>query len=307
MLRPCLFLALLLTGCAAPAVVSNAPEAPAEPVVRTTAAALPDARASLSDGDANTLAFHTYGGVPSCAAGRLLIRQGYVNCYSEARRVPLWVAFRVEPDFRNTPPREGRFDTFRKDPEVGNAVVHGDYTNSGFDRGHLAPYAVMGGDRDGDGVRAELRESVSDPDDERTVFEANYMSNMSPQRGVAFNRSGGVWFKTEALVRELVDDDGETVWVYAGPIYGPGVMERIGPEEDIEVPPAFFQIVVRERSGSDPLVLAFLLPHHERAHGEIEDFLVSIDVIEALTGLDFFASLAGVRDDFEERDTVRGW
>lgn len=252
---------------------------------------------------------HHFAGAPSCADGLLLVRTGYVNCYDEGRRVPTWVAFRVEPDYLNQPRRNGRFERFRTDPDMDRAVRYADYTGSGYDRGHLAPYAIMGGDRDGDGLYADLDESASDPDEERTVFEANYMSNMAPQRGVSFNRSPGVWRKVEQFIQDsLVAQEGATVWVTAGAIYGPAALDRIGPEGDIEVPPLFYQIVTRLDDDGAPIVLAFLLPHHERAHGEIEDYLVSVDVIEALTGRDFFHELPDpAEDDLEAADTFRNW
>ena len=57
-----------------------------------------------------------------------------------------------------------------------------------------------------------------------------------------------------------------------------------------------------------PVVLAFLFAHQRVRHGEIEDFLVSVDVIEALTGLDFFVGLdEDVEWMLEDRDTFENW
>ena len=75
-----------------------------------------------------------------------------------------------------------------------------------------------------------------------------------------------------------------------GLVVGRGEHETVGPEHDIVVPPMFFKIVIREgtEEGDLPIVLAFLFPHQRARHGELENFLVSVDVIEALTNLDFF-------------------
>jgi len=55
-------------------------------------------------------------------------------------------------------------------------------------------------------------------------------------------------------------------------------------------------------------VLAFLLPHHREAHGDIEDFLVSVDIIEALTGLDFFSEMKDeIEKPLEAEDTWLNW
>ena len=56
------------------------------------------------------------------------------------------------------------------------------------------------------------------------------------------------------------------------------------------------------------MVAAFLLPHHREKHGDIQDFLVSIDVIEALTGLDFFKDLEDELEEWlEDADTFENW
>ena len=71
----------------------------------------------------------------------------------------------------------------------------------------------------------------------------------------------------------------------------------------------FYKIVARQDPDVDEAVfLAFLFPHQRVAHGDIEDFLVSIDIIEALAGLDFFADLDdGVENVVEDADTFAMW
>ena len=257
---------------------------------------------------------HVHLGLPSL--DHLHVRQGYVMSYLEGARVPRWVAYHVVPSYRDTPPREGRFSSFRADPELDDPVVDGDYTGlfatRGFARGHLAPYGVMGGDRNQNGKTAE-----DDDVDAETVFQANYMSNIAPQHHSAFNGSGGLWFELERRIQDVwVEQQGNQVWVFAGCIIGPGEHEAVGPDNDILVPPMFFKIVVREPDRQDdpdelhdlPLVLAFLFPHQRQAHGEIEDYLVTVDVIEALTGLDFFNELSDpVEAELEDTDTVVNW
>lgn len=110
--------------------------------------------------------------------------------------MPRWVAYHVTPEYRDVPPREGQFETYRSDPDIDGEAGDDEYTgyfaSRGYARGHLAPYATMGGDRDNDGELAE-----DDEDDAQTVLEANYMSNMSPQHQGAFNGVGGIWYELE--------------------------------------------------------------------------------------------------------------
>ena len=249
---------------------------------------------------------HVYGGLPG--GDSVLVRNGFVLAYDPVRRVPSWVAYHIAPDYLNIPDRKGKYARFRADEAVQNPVDPDDYTNSGYHRGHLAPFFAMGGDRDRDGQYA----SDGDKEDAETVFQANRMSNIVPQFA-RFNGSGGLWYDLETWVREeLVKGQGREAWVFAGCIFGPGAHRKIGPDEDIWVPPMFFKIVVLKGPSDDrPVVLAFLLPHQSVTHKQKGEqtfpyFLVSVDVIEAMTGLDFFRGL-DAEDEIEAMDTWGNW
>lgn len=89
-------------------------------------------------------------------------------------------------------------------------------------------------------------------------------------------------------------------------------METVGPDDDIAVPNAFYKIIIRKpaEGGSKPRVLAFLFPHQRKRRGALEDFLVSVDLVEALTGLDFFGGLDMPAEDkaaFEAENTAGNW
>ncbi len=140
-------------------------------------------------------------------------------------------------------------------------------------------------------------------DDAKTVYEIMYMSNMAPQHHNNFNGSGMLWYKLETYVRDsLLDEQQKEVWVFAGCIYGKGSYDTIG--DGVEVPPMFFKIVVTETDGK-PTVLAFLFPHQIKKHGNIQDYLVSVNLIEAMTGLDFFPDLHST--DWKNMERTSTW
>ena len=248
---------------------------------------------------------HVYGGLPS--DDPVVVRNGYVLSYDPVHRVPAWVAYHIKPDYLKTPKRSGKYASFRRDPDVAGDVSPSDYKGSGYDRGHLAPYFAMGGDRDGDGLYA----ADGDPDDQLVVFEANRMGNIAPQHR-EFNRSGGVWHQLETWVREeLVRRQGREVWVFAGCVFGPGDFDRIGNGEAIHVPPMFFKILLYIRDSEQPTVLAFLFPHQQVARPRTREqafphFLVSVDLVETMTGLDFFQGVVG-EEAMESEDTWGNW
>jgi len=73
------------------------------------------------------------------------------------------------------------------------------------------------------------------------------------------------------------------------------------------VPYGFYKIVVRESQDSDRSdVLAFLYPHHEpykqKGPHEHLPYLVSVDYIEKLTGLDFLTVLPNNDEKAVERN-----
>lgn len=278
----------------------------------------------LTQADLESADINVYGGrdaLPTSDHDDLQIypivgKRGHILQYDSALRIPLWSAYKVEPSFRQTPQRTRRFAGFRgdDDPRITDPVVDADYVGlfNEWDlaRGHLAPYAVMGGDRNDNGVRAHLIESQSDAFDEQTIFQANMMSNIAPQYHSTFNGRPGIWWCIERWVQDcLVRESERTVWVIAGAIVGPGPTWLVGRDDDIAIPHAFYKIVFIEEPGRDtPIVLAFLTPHHRTAHAQIEDFLVSVDVIEGLSGFDFFTHEdEEIADLVEDTDSYEMW
>lgn len=268
---------------------------------------------------------HAHWGLPS--KEMVLVRNAYLVRYNEQHRVPEWVAYHITEDYLKTPYREQQFKKFHADPEINNPVKDDDYDGVGYDRGHLVPFKAAGGDRDSDGKYAmkdlngdgKFNKDDKDPngkyltddaDDLDTVKQVNYMSNIAPQHE-NFNRNGGHWWTLEGWVRKQLerDDIGE-LWVYAGCVFGQGEIEKIGPDKDITIPAAFYKIVIQKPAveSEPPKVLAFLFPHQRERQGDLDDFLVSIDTIEALIGLDFFSTMGEPQEkELESKGTWKLW
>jgi len=272
----------------------------------------------LSDRDKELYNEHLKFGQPNTED--LLIRNAYVLHYNTQYRIPNWVAYHIKPDYLNTPDRKGKFDDFKADQDVEDPVKDEEYdglfSSKGYDRGHLAPYAVMGGDRDGDGIYAVHGIGVSsDPDDEETVFQGNYMSNIAPQHSWAINRSGGLWYKLERWIQDnIVEENGKEVWIYAGSvIFDTENMEKVGTNDSIVVPGLFYKIVIMQSGNSNkPHILAFFFPHFKNKEDvkekSIFKYLVTIDYLEAITGLDFFSKISEANQkEFEGKVDKEPW
>ncbi|MFC2081918.1 DNA/RNA non-specific endonuclease [Candidatus Bipolaricaulota bacterium] len=205
-----------------------------------------------------------FGGCPVGAVDLILDNVAYQVGYSDLRMNPLWVCYRVfaVPD----PVSHDRPSRFKIDYRTGAQVSHDDYTNTGYDRGHMAPNAAIDYCY---GRDAQL--------------ETFLMSNICPQTP-ALNR--GVWATLEESVRDWADAFDE-VWVLTGPIFD---SEAQLLSAGVEVPDAFFKIVIDEVAGT-LRALAFLIPQDVSGGSVPADYLTSVDEIEALAGFDFLADL----------------
>ena len=259
---------------------------------------------------------HVYGGQPD--TNKVLVRNAYVTSYNAEYRIPNWSAYHIIPDYLNTPTRKGKFSKFRPDPDISNPVQDDEYDglfgSLGYARGHLAPYKVFGGDRDHDGLYAQYDGNlVSDTDDEQTIFEGNYLSNIAPQLHSKYNGSGGLWFNAERWVQDDVVGSGNEVWVYSGClVYDSRYLEKVGPDANIVVPDQFYKVVIRDNDGEFPDVLVFLFPHYDSGsdvqENDIFKYLVSVDYLEAISGLDFFNEyIESVQDSCERVVDTEGW
>lgn len=253
-------------------------------------------------------------------SSELLIRNAYVLSYNKQYRIPNWVAYHVVPDYLNTPTRTGKFSSFRVDSEVENPVATSEYIglfdSKGYARGHIAPFKIMGGDRDKDGIYVTYENpSESDRDDEITIFQGNYMSNIAPQHHAAINGPGGLWFKLERWIQDtLIVKHRKEVWVYAGNIIIDTMnLEGVGNNNNIIVPDMFYKILIlKTEDNKPPYVLAFLFPHFKTKNdvkeGEIFRYLVPVNYIEAITGLDFFNVYSEeIQQSFEKNIDLSQW
>ena len=105
---------------------------------------------------------------------------------------------------------------------------------------------------------------------------------MSPQVP-SFNR--GIWRKLESKVRSWVTDF-DSIYVTTGPVLELN-LSSIG--EGVSVPKYFYKSLVGFRDSS-ALSIAFVLPN-EGSRKELQEFVISVDSLENLTGIDFNSKL----------------
>jgi endonuclease G len=195
--------------------------------------------------------------LPKCDEHLLLTRPGYVNCYDEDLRASHWVYWLLTADMvnSNTTDRGG----FIQDKETkAPRIVTGDYTNSGYDRGHL----VLADDMDDDPAR---------------VTAAGLMTNVLPQFP-KFNRYG-TWRKSETYGQALAKYYGSVV-IIAGPLFR-STIDYVSAKR-IPVPSHYFKIF-----WFDTGVEAYVFPHEDSSESDITPYRVEAQSLYEELGLPY--------------------
>lgn len=208
----------------------------------------------------------------------ILRNPGFLLAYSEIRRNPLWVAYRVRPvEKKRAMPRPEQFST---DYRTLFRVSASDYSRSGYDRGHMAPNYLMA--------------QVYGPEAQRASFR---MTNIVPQRP-RLNRE--LWQRIEEVEVDYWARWFGELWVFTGPVFDdrPQFMSS-----GVEIPDGFYKILLDVDRAGKPRVIAFLVPQNVRGDAALDALVVSVDDIEKISGFDFFSELDDVVETALEAST----
>lgn len=218
--------------------------------------------------------------LPTSTTGQIIHHQGYSLSYSEPHEQAEWVAYELKKaHLSNTNFKRPYF-------EIDEAVKTGaadwrNYKKSGFDRGHLCPA--------GDRRYSQLAHD-----------ETFLTSNISPQK---HDFNSGIWNTLEQKVRYWASKY-NGVYVVTGGVLK-GNMKTIGVER-VAVPNQFFKILIDNNNGKTKMI-AFLMSH-QNSDKPLYDFVVSVDEVEALTGIDFFPELEdAIENKLEASSSFKDW
>jgi len=211
--------------------------------------------------------------------------------YDPAKRHAKWVAYTIDSHTAKKNWSRGDWekgDPFCADPTLPKEVRigHSEHRKDQYDRGHLCASE--------DRVYCQAANA-----------HTFYYSNISPQLE-AFNQRGP-WYELEKRVREWggCEEDiapiGNTLYIVKGGTIRDGefydsrgkhgtIVKKPNRMNGIVVPAHFFIALVSQR-GDSFTGIAFYLDHKD--HGKeyrLTDYVVSIDSLETLTGIDFFCN-----------------
>lgn len=218
--------------------------------------------------------------IPSGIAGQLKDYEGFRVSFNSDNHTPNWVAWELLGVETDGP--KSRYNKFWQDDEIEGCPVTGDYSYSGYDRGHMCP-------------AADQKWS------EQAMIDCFSLANIVPQDN-ALNT--GAWKTLENKERAWAKRD-SAILIVAGPIYEDSDTQRIG-NAGVRVPSAFFKVLAAPYLDS-PRGIAFVYPNMS-SPGNMENYVMTIRDVEKLTGYDFFHNMP---DDLEEaietKASFRDW
>lgn len=206
-----------------------------------------------------------------------------------------WTCYQMYASNRvsNTSRYESDDNQYPQDPDLPQAYrwETDPFRRSGYDHGHLCPSA-----------------------DRLYSFEANYqtffLTNMSPQLN-AFN--AGVWENMESQLRKWItvkSSVGDTLYVCKGGTIDKADQVLTTLSNGLTVPKYFFCALLMKNSGGYK-ALGFWFEHKANRDENLESYVVNIDQLESLTGLDFFCNLPDETENHVEslpvENVKRAW
>jgi len=203
---------------------------------------------------------------------QVVVHAGYTLSYNEMHEQANWVAYELTE--KETEGKYKRTNKFIVDPDIitGSAESK-DCKKSGYDQGHLAPAADMAWSK-------------------TAMKESFYYSNMSPQEP-GFNRV--IWKNLEEQVRTWAIDN-KAIYVVTGPVLTEG-LPAIGPNK-VSVPKYYYKVVL-DYSWPEIKGIGFILPN-KKSEDQLQNYAVSIDSVEKVTGINFFYKLPDDQEKYIE-------
>ena len=217
-------------------------------------------------------------GAGTSASNYLIQRPQYALGYVSASGIPRWVSWSLTSGDQGSGRYDGNFITDTSLPAGMKRVTHSDYTNSGYDRGHMCPNA----DR-----------NVTLDHCKQTFI----LTNIQPQTP---DNNQGIWANFEAYCRSLTNSTGREVLIMSG---GYGSKGTIG-ANGVTVPSYNWKIAVLVPAGSgSPItkinanpsgtrVIALRVPNNAGIRSTPwTNYITTAASLQSSTGLSFFTAL----------------
>ena len=210
--------------------------------------------------------------------GEVINHTYYTLSYSELHEQAEWVHYKLSPEMINGSFK--RTNNFRQDKKVSTgSATSTDYQNPDYQRGHLAPAGDM-----------KLSNNM--------MSESFLLSNISPQNK-SFNKGG--WLQLEKLVRFWGSNS--TLYITTAGILTDSPLNQIG-KNNVTVPARFYKIIFDPKKQE---VISFIMPN-SKINNDLDYYIVTVDAIEEITGIDFLSELDDkIEDKIESKIDIKNF
>jgi endonuclease G len=218
--------------------------------------------------------------LPTSTTNQIVKHDFYSLSYNENYEQAEWVGYELKSDYVKNHDFKRPF--FIEDPKVkSQSADWRNYKKSGYDKGHLCPAGDM-----------EFSWNA--------YKDTFFTSNISPQ---LHDFNSGIWNRLEQKTRYWACKY-NGVYVITGGVLNYG-LKTIG-KEKVSVPKYFYKILLDDSQGTFKMI-GFLIPA-EDSNKPLYDFVVTVDEIEAMTGIDFFPKLADkTENQLEKSNLYKDW
>jgi endonuclease G, mitochondrial len=218
--------------------------------------------------------------LPTSTTNQIIKHDYYTLSYNEKYEQAEWVAYELKKEFVRNNNFKRPFFIEDSKVKTGSADWR-NYKKSGYDKGHLCP-------------AADMEFAINAYND--TFFT----SNISPQE---HDFNAGVWNRLEQKVRYWATKYND-LYIVTGGVLQPS-LKTIG-KERVLVPNYFYKIILTNTNGNFRAI-AFLIPN-KKSDRPLYEFVVSIDSIEKITGIDFFPKLDNKTENIlEKSNNYKAW
>lgn len=187
----------------------------------------------------------------------VLCKKEFAVGYSTSIKAPLFVVQKLEAE-KLTSPNIASGSSFKLDPNLSKTEqpALSDFVNSGFDRGHMAPFE----DTNHDEVAAN---------------ESMMLTNIVAQQP---GNNRGIWRVLEDRVRNMSSE--ATIFVISGPIFD---QQRPPIGNSIPVPSKLFKIIINAKTKT---ITTFVIPNESVPSSALPNFISTLAEVSRLTGID---------------------
>ena len=240
---------------------------------------LPTTNDGIESDISNETKIQNFDFLPTSTTNEIIKHEFYTLSYNENFEQAEWVAYELKS---TNEVHNFKRPLFTEDNDVKtHSADWRNYKNSGYDKGHLCPAGDMKFNK-------------------KAYYDTFLTSNISPQTH-EFN--DGIWNTLEGKVRYWANKyDG--IYVVTGGVLNSN-LKTIG-KEKVAVPQYFYKVLLNSYNGKYKMI-GFLVPAQDSSK-PLYEFVVPVNEIEKLTGLDFYPKLDDTIENLlESNSNYKEW